>query len=86
MNQARQPPRLHGVRTMRQFLDHMFLGWSLRRVLGRRGCGLGHAISSFVDAGVTLSGAANYSDAFVRAFIARNSPEISRRPSIASAT
>jgi hypothetical protein len=33
----------------------------------------------------SLSAAANYSDAFVRAFIARNSPEISRRPSIASA-
>jgi hypothetical protein len=41
----------------------MFLGWSSRCVLGQRACGLGHAISSFVDAGVTLSGAANYSDA-----------------------
>jgi hypothetical protein len=31
------------------------------------------------------SGAANYSDSFVRAFIARTRPEISRRRSIASA-
>ena len=72
--------------TMRQFLDYMFLGWHLRRVLGQRACGHGHAISFFLDADGTLSRAANYSDAFVRAFIARNSPEISRRRSIASAT
>jgi hypothetical protein len=26
MNQARQPPRLHGVRTMRQFLDYVETG------------------------------------------------------------